>query len=356
MFARKRLDGMRTRLGKAHFWLGGLIGGIALALTAAAQTPPPAGKVEPLPPPGTNSVAATVNGQPILEIAVYRSLLRENPANRDQARLEVLHYLIDNVVVDQYLTQLKIQVEAKEIEDRLAQIKDEAKKSKQDFEDILKKLLLSEADLRKELASALRWDKFVLQQGTDKVLKDMFDKNKNMFDGSLVQARHILIEAKGDAAKDAQAKLLALRKQIEDEAAQAAGTLPAGTDNLTREKERQKALDKAFAAAAMKESSCPSKKQGGELGWFPRIGAMVEPFARAAFALKPYQISEPVTTEFGVHLIMPTDAKPGKDVKFEEVRPFVLEVYGDRLREAILAAYKPRSKIEIHPAPKADKK
>ena len=72
---------------------------------------------------------------------------------------------------------------------------------------------------------------------------------------------------------------------------------------------------------------------------------MVEPFARAAFALKPYQVSDPVTTEFGVHLIMAVDHKPGKDVKFEDVKPFVQEVYGDRLREAILTSYKAKSQI-----------
>ena len=42
--------------------------------------------------------------------------------------------------------------------------------------------------------------------------------------------------------------------------------------------------------------------------------------------------------------------QPGKDVKFEDVKPFVQEVYGERLREAIIANYKSRSKIEIHAA------
>ena len=117
---------------------------------------------------------------------------------------------------------------------------------------------------------------------------------------------------------------------------------------MTREKERIKALDKVFADVAARESTCPSKAQGGDLGYFPRVGAMVEPFARAAFALKPYQLSEPVVTEFGVHLILAVDHKPGKDVKFEDVRPFVQEVYADRLREAILTNYKPKSKVVVN--------
>ena len=76
---------------------------------------------------------------------------------------------------------------------------------------------------------------------------------------------------------------------------------------------------------------------------------MVEPFARAAFALKPYQISDPVATEFGYHLILAIDFTPGKEVKFEDknIKAFVQEVYGERLREAVLTAYKAKSKIDI---------
>jgi parvulin-like peptidyl-prolyl isomerase len=77
---------------------------------------------------------------------------------------------------------------------------------------------------------------------------------------------------------------------------------------------------------------------------------MVEPFAKAAFALKPYEMSAPVTTEFGYHLILCTEIRPGREVKFDDVRGFVYDVYGDRLREAVIAAYKPRSKIVINEA------
>lgn len=299
------------------------------------------------PPPAANAVAATVNGQPLPEMAVYRGLIRANPKQRDEAAREILNYLIDNMLVEQYLTQLKTQVDPKEVDKRVEQIKAEAKKDGQDYEKLLKTLHLTEDELRKELTGALRWDKFVAQQATEKVLKEMFDRNKNMFDGSQVMARHILIGVKDAPADQAKIKLADMRKQIEVEAAKEVAKLPATADNLAKEKERMKALDKVFAAAAAKESTCPSKKEGGDLGWFPRTGAMVEPFARAAFALKPYQLSDPVTTEFGYHLILAVDSKPGKEVKFDDVKSFVLDVYADRLREAILAQYKPRSKIVI---------
>jgi parvulin-like peptidyl-prolyl isomerase len=212
---------------------------------------------------------------------------------------------------------------------------------------MLKKLYLTEDDLRRELVGALRWDKFVLQQATDKVLREMFEKNVDMFNGARVQARHVLVGVEGGKKAEAEAKVQAIRKQIDAEVSQAVAKLPANADKITQEKERVKALEKAFAAAALRDSICPSRQQGGDLGYFQRTGAMVEPFARAAFALKPYQMSEPVTTEFGVHLILCVDYRPGKDVKFEDVRAFVQENYAERLREAILTSYKPKAKIEI---------
>jgi parvulin-like peptidyl-prolyl isomerase len=332
-------------------WIGliGSCAGLAATQAASAQekVPTPGKETNLPPPPSAQAVAAKVNGQSIMEISVYRGLLQVDPAKWAGARKDVMGYLVDNMLVDQYLTQLKVPVDPKDLEERVGQIKAEAKKSGMEFETLLKRLYLSDVDLRRELMSALRWDKFVMQQGTDKVLLDMFEKNKNMFDGSQMQAKHILIAVTPETAAQAKIKLAGLRKQIEDEVALGLTQLPPSTDNLTREKERVRILDKAFAAAAMKESTCPSKDRGGDLGWFPRAGAMVEPFARAAFSLKPYQMSDIVVTDFGYHLILAVDTKPGRDVKFQDVKPFVLEVYGERLREAIIANYKPRSKIEI---------
>ena len=57
-----------------------------------------------------------------------------------------------------------------------------------------------------------------------------------------------------------------------------------------------------FMNAARKYSTCPSGKSGGILGYFGR-GDMVKPFEEAAFNLPNGQVSEPVKTQFGWHLI-----------------------------------------------------
>lgn len=63
---------------------------------------------------------------------------------------------------------------------------------------------------------------------------------------------------------------------------------------------------KSFEDVAAEHSLCPSGARGGDLGFFGR-GVMVKEFEEAAFDLKVGQISDPVRTNFGWHLIVVTD-------------------------------------------------
>ena len=64
----------------------------------------------------------------------------------------------------------------------------------------------------------------------------------------------------------------------------------------------------SFEKLAHMYSKCPSSQRGGALGSFGR-GQMVKPFENAAFNLRVGQVSEPVKTEFGWHLIKVYDRK-----------------------------------------------
>jgi len=65
---------------------------------------------------------------------------------------------------------------------------------------------------------------------------------------------------------------------------------------------------KSFEDVAKDKSLCPSRKKGGNLGWFGH-GQMVKEFQKAAFSLKKGQISQPVKTQFGWHIIKVKNTK-----------------------------------------------
>jgi len=116
-------------------------------------------------------------------------------------------------------------------------------------------------------------------------------------------ARHILIRMQGSPAPAAPGK-----KELSD------------AEALAKAQEIRKKLDAGgdFAALAKEESDDTSNApNGGDLGTF-RHGQMVPAFDQATFALKPGEISQPVKTQFGYHLIK-LESKDAKS--FEEVKP-----------------------------------
>ena len=65
---------------------------------------------------------------------------------------------------------------------------------------------------------------------------------------------------------------------------------------------------KDFAKAAKEVSLCPSGQNGGDLGYFTK-GQMVKEFEDAAFSMEVGEVSNPIKTQFGYHLIYLTDKK-----------------------------------------------
>ena len=91
----------------------------------------------------------------------------------------------------------------------------------------------------------------------------------------------------------------------------------------------------SFEKTAKAVSACPSGKEGGSLGNFGR-GQMVKEFEEAAFAMSPGEISEPIETQFGYHIIRKDAPVAGSEKNFEEVKAQVEEmVKAEKMEEQL---------------------
>ena len=338
----------------AAFLLSSLFAGSVFAqapVTPTGTAPAPAtGSLTSAtkPEPRPTGTAAKVNGQEIPEVAVWRALRQFPMEERDAARKEILNHLTENTLIDQYLVALKVEIPQKEVEELVVKLTDELKKAGKDYTKELEMMMLTETEFRAEVLAQMKWDKFLKDQATDAKLKDMFDKAPTMFDGSMVRASHILMTAGTQKEKeDAAGKLRGIKKVLEDESAKVAAALPATSTPLQKDEARNKKVMELFAAYAKEYSTCPSKKEGGDLNFFPRVGAMVEPFAKAAFDMKVGDVSDVIATEFGYHLVVVTAKQPGKQPTFEQAKEAVRAVYAMRLRDAVIAQQKPAAKIDV---------
>lgn len=136
---------------------------------------------------------------------------------------------------------------------------------------------------------------------TAEAVKAEYDKRiAAMPDEDEVHARHILVSSEDDAK--------AIKAEID-----------AGAD---------------FAELAKQKSIEPQAKQsGGDLGYFKRA-VMVKPFADAAFAMEVGQVSDPVQTQFGWHIIKVEDRRPAAKPTLEEMTQQIgNELYSARYRQ-----------------------
>ena len=176
---------------------------------------------------------------------------------------------------------------------------------------------------------------------TDKAMHDVYDEAaKQMGQEQEVHARHILIRA---AAGDDKAS-----KEAEDKIKAIIVRLKKGED---------------FAKVASEATEDPSgKANGGDLGYFSKE-QMVPEFSDTAFKLDKSQISEPVKTQFGWHVIKVEDKRVKPVPPFDEVKPQIENYVQRKAQAEMVTSLRASAKIEKmykpdEPAPPAapDKK
>ena len=252
-----------------------------------------------------SDVIVTVNGKKITSKDVADRLQERKDANadaQDALKLEIVDRLIMDILLDEFIDKQGLLVTQSEIDREVERIRFDIegrqKKTVQSLEQILALIGFGVTEFKTSIKHSIALEKYFCNKLNDKALEKYFEQNKGMFNGETVRVSHLLVDTRG-------LKTDALCLHALDH-----------IKNIKKEIDR----GASFEEAAKKYSDCPSAKNGGDLGFILRKGTLAKAFLDTAFSMRIGEISEPVQTEYGYHLIKVTDKKEGANIKFADVK------------------------------------
>jgi peptidyl-prolyl cis-trans isomerase C len=274
-------------------------------LAEAASTAPAAARLE--------GSVATVNEVPIDAKAFYLELDKitsrgaKIPPER-LARIEqnILKRLVEKELVRQAVEKAGIKVEDIEIAAAYEEYKKRFQTDEQ-FQNYLKHGRVTEVSIRERITDKRSLEKLIESRGNlaidDKQGKEFYAKNERFYiDKAGVRASHILIKLNEKATPEQTKAAMAKVKKVQADLA----------------------AKKEFAEVAKKYSEGPSAPKGGDLGFFGP-GQMVKPFEETAFKMKVGDLSAPVKTRFGLHIIKVIEKREERKKPYDEVKEQIVQ-------------------------------
>jgi len=284
-----------------------------LSVLCLSRTVPAA---EPEAPQQEDPVLAMVGDHPIRQSDLDRLIEQFKKAGEAAGepvelpnKEDLIEELIRRQSIRGFILGSDIEVDDAAVEAKWATFQEQVIAGGRTVEAWLEDHCLTEEELRQILFVQVGLETLAESRVTDEELASLDEE---------VSAKHILVKTGDDVTdEEAKAKILSIKKEIDD--------------------------GRPFEECARAYSDCPSgEERGGDLGFFPRYGAMVEPFAKVAYALNQGEVSEPVKTEFGYHLIMSTGRRKTSDRDKEMAKNRLLQA---KLRE-IFQEVKETVKVE----------
>lgn len=237
---------------------------------------------------------ATVDGQEIRQADVSALVATLPPQTQQLPREQLLPLVLQELINNKILVKLARR-------DGLDKEPEFERQIKSAAEQILRQIFLEQLS-----EAALN----------DEAIQKYYDENIGSAKGNVeVRARHILLETEEDA--------LAVVEEIES-----------GGN---------------FERLARDRSTGPSAPAGGDLGYFTR-DAMVAPFAEAAFAMAVGEVSEPVRTRFGWHVIKVEDRRETAPPPLEQVRDEITRQLFRQVVQNAISGERENSEVVLYDA------
>lgn len=294
-------------------------------------------------PPPANSIIASFGSEQLTLAQIdavidnnpaFAQMKRENPANVDVLRKNVADRLINRALLLTHALNSRA-INSEDVKANVAKVV-KGYGGKVALEAQLKRMGSTYARFIDDIETDFQINSFIENKivpgivVSEEELRNTFAKApQNYASPETVRARHILLtlgqQATEEETSKAHEKLLKIRRKIVSGEA-------------------------SFEDLAKKYSEGPTAPNGGDLGSFPR-GRMVPEFERVAFALPTGSISEPVRTQYGLHLIKVEAHHKPKPPTFEQARPIVQKILTKKKADAQVTALveelRRKAKVEI---------
>ena len=252
------------------------------------------------------------------------------PEARAEKEDELINELIDQQLVRAFLAKKKIEAPSDQLQFQIGQAQEVIRKQGEDPTQLLAKIGYTQERLKRELGLPLAWQAYVRKTVTSEEIKNYYNAHKSELDGTQVRASQILLRYPKDFGKNNT-------------------VTPADTDELKGRLLHVRDLINSgsisFEDAAKKYSEAPSAENGGDVGLFGWNGKMPHNVVAAAFELKIGEMSPPVQSPYGFHLIKLTERHPG-ELSPEDVRPQILDRLSEELWKKVASEEKKLAKIE----------
>ncbi|MEC8239596.1 MAG: peptidylprolyl isomerase, partial [Planctomycetota bacterium] len=248
-------------------------------------------------------VAATIDG----DISITRREVEQlvnaiaqdenlSPVIQEQMRRTALNQLIGRQIILKYLEEKQSAATETDLKAYLSQLQTRLDRQGIDWTVFLGRIGLSQAEFEMSVRWKLSWDNYLRARLTRENLDKFYEPRRQHFDGTEISIRQILIKLAPNSSQSDIEKATGLLRQVKQ--------------NIERQQ-------LTFNDAVKEYSQAESARFGGGQGRIQRHDSLPESLSKAAFDLKESEISAPVVTNIGVHLVICDQIFPGQKTREE---------------------------------------